>query len=324
VTLTADDAAIASGGLLSIRAGAGTTPVLRVEVKGGRPFLSARSDASLRLESVTIEAVYTDPGASPAAVLEAGGNVTLDRCAFRLASSTPKARAVALEGGAMTAVGCRFSGFEHAIDASCFGGAAVTLRHCLFDRTAADGWAIKLRSMPGGFAKTGRKLLMERCTFSGGGLIELAGFSPAAPISVEPTACVAAVDALLLWSPGPTEDPRTKDAAPLNRDSLAWSGRDNQYDVRGKDGWVRVVPTRGQPAVPAPDGPTDLASWQGRLAVENDPTPPPVRFSTDPSSASAESSSPADFALADAASLPAIGIDPAFVGPGSKAAPRKR
>jgi serine/threonine-protein kinase len=324
LTLSTADAVTASGGVLSIRAGAGLRPVLKVEVKGATPFLSTRTDAPLKLEGLTIEATYSDPGASPAAVIEAGGNVSLDRCAFRVATPTPGARALTVEGGALTASGCWFEGFDQALDTAYFGGSTVVLRHCMFVRTApagdpVAGWAVRLRSMPGGFTKTGRRLALERCTVSGGGFLDFAGFSPNAPVKVEPSGCAVAVETLVSWEPGTIGDPHTKDAGALGREALAWSGHDNQYEVRGKGGWVRVVPTRGAAPVPMPDGPTDLASWQRRLATESDPVPPPVRFATDPASLS-EQPTPADFAIADTG-LHAVGADPAFVGPGAKAVP---
>ena len=63
------------GGTLAIRAAKGTRPVLKVEIKERKPFLSTRGDTPLRLEGITIEARYAAPDAKPepaAEVLTAG------------------------------------------------------------------------------------------------------------------------------------------------------------------------------------------------------------------------------------------------------------
>ncbi len=311
-----------AGGMLVIRAGAGVKPILKVEVKGGMPFLSTRTDAPLQLEGVTIEATYVEPGNDPAPIIEAGGAVTLDRCAFRLSTPVAKSRALAVEGESLTAFGCWFENFDRAVDVACFGGSKASLRHCMIVKTSPDDKvpgtaAVRLRSMPGGFAKTGRRLTLERCTVLNGGFLDFAGFAPDAPITVEVTANAVAADFLLTWEPGTISDPATKDAGAFNPAALKWTGRDNQYDIHSAEGWVRLIATRGAAATPLPDGPKDLNAWSQRLP-ETDAVPPPVKFATDPASLS-QSASPADFAIGDTGVRPR-GADPTFVGPGAKSA----
>ena len=126
------------GGFLTIRAGEGVRPELHVEVKEHKPFLSTRSDAPVHIEGVTIVARYIGTTPDPAAVIEAGANVTLDRCCFRVVAETPVrgpitgTRAVALDGGALKVSGCFFENFDRAIDVSCFGGVTSMFKHCMF------------------------------------------------------------------------------------------------------------------------------------------------------------------------------------------------
>src|SRR5262249_6233905 len=202
LTFSASEAFTAPGGSVTVRAADGTQPELHVEVKGGAPFLTTHSNSPLRLEGVTIVARYVESSASPAPVIAAGSDLTLERCAFRLEGPVPGSRAVLIEGGALTATGCCFEGFDRAIDVSCFGGKPTTVRQCLFVHGrnpeppapggagggASEGWAVRMRKEPG-VARTGRHLVMDRCTAHGRGFLDLAGFSPQAPVTVDLSAC---------------------------------------------------------------------------------------------------------------------------------------
>ena len=332
------------GGQLTIRAGDGVRPrpVLNVEVKGRRPFLTTRGDAPLRLEGVTIVAHFVGSGPDPPPVIEAGASLALERCAFRVESETPPrgtvsgTRAVVLEGGALTATGCFFENFDRAIDVSCYLGVTSTVKQCMFvhnrslGSSSADpapaggggvfgGWAVRLRSMPGGSGKAGRRLLMDHCTTQGRGLLDLAGFSPLAPVTVNLPSCAVLADALVAWE---TVTPRAgAPATPPSRDALSWLGQGNEYDIRGKS-WLLLAPGGG-PLVPLPDGPTDLKAWDHAMGSERDSLPPPLRFATDPSARS-EHPVPADFAVADQGTSRPVGADPAQVGPVGRAAAASR
>jgi hypothetical protein len=67
---------------------------------------------------------------------------------------------------------------------------------------------------------------MDRCTVFGHGLMELVDFSAESRYTVHITETAVRANALLAWSPAPP-------GLPLTRDVLHWSGRGNQYDVRG-------------------------------------------------------------------------------------------
>lgn len=324
LNVSAAEAVTISGGTLAIRAGEGVNPVLHVEVKAGRPFLSTRSDAPLKIERVAIVVKYLDPGSNPAPVILAGGNVTLDRCDFRVEGQAPGARAVAVEGGTLSATGCWFENFDRALDVACFGGAVSQLAQCMFvhnlpvgantSASRSSGWAVRLRSMPGGFPKTGRRLVVDRCTAKGQGLLDLAGFSPQAPVSVDLTACAVQAETLVSWE---HDAPPDKESDSLNRQALSWLGKDNQYDILGKS-WVVLVTKKGLPETPMPGGPSDLDSWVRLLGNERDPIPPPIRFATDPAALPAHPE-PSDFALTGQGSRSA-GAEASRVGPGARTA----
>ena len=324
LNVSAAEAVTLSGGTLVIRAGEGVKPVLHVEVKAGTPFLSTRSDTPLKMERVAIVVKYLDPGSDPAPVIMAGGNATLDRCDFRVEGQVPGARAVAVEGGTLSATGCWFENFDRALDIACYEGAVSQLGQCMFVHTLpggantsdshSSGWAVRLRSMPGGFAKTGRRLVMDRCTAKGQGLLDLAGFSPHAPVIVDLTACAVQTETLVLCEP---DAPPDKESDSLNRQALSWSGKDNQYDILGKS-WVILVTKKGLPETPMPGGPTDLDSWVRLLGNERDPIPPPIRFATDPAALPAHPE-PSNFSLTGQGNRSA-GAEASRVGPGARTA----
>jgi len=319
LTVSSDEAVTVSNGTLVLRAAPGIRPVLRVEIKGRKPFLGSRGNTSIRLVGVTIEARYTEPGAEPAGVIEAGGGLTLDRCALRTEGRVAGSRALIAEGGSVTATGCLFEDFDYAADLACFAGTTATFRQCVFARTRPDepaanyGWAVRLRGTPGGgSAQTGRKVVLDHDTLRGQGLLSCEGFGPGSPLTAEVNGCAVAADALIAWGPQGTP----------TRQAIAWRGTTNQYDVRDK-AWVRLTPGTGQTPVPWSDGPTDLDSW-GKLAEgETAPAPPPVRFAADLNALSARPEARDYAVVSPDAAITSVGADPEFIGPGATALPRK-
>ncbi|MFO0954578.1 MAG: serine/threonine-protein kinase [Isosphaeraceae bacterium] len=314
---------VASGGL-SIRAAAGARPVIELQIRRGRPVLQTRTNSPLRIEGVTILARFVEPSAELTPVIDAGGGVTLDRCEFWAEGpergTVPGSRALVVEGGVADVRGCYFVNFDRAFDLAAFSGSSAALSHCVFIQNGAPGapaggWAVRLRAMPGGAVRSGRKLVMTRCTARGQGLIDLSGFSNQTPARVDLRGCAVLADALVSWEP-----PAAKGGAPAeepNRDSLSWSGEGDLLDLRGKS-WLLVSGGPGQPPAPAPGGPTDLEGWNKVFGNERESVPPPLRFATDPASLS-ERPAPTDFAVADPPAGKPVGADPAFVGPGARA-----
>jgi serine/threonine-protein kinase len=310
--LTGDEAAImiSGGRRLFIRAAEGARPVVEVEIGGTNPFLSTQSDTPLTLVGVTVVAHYIGParGKEPPPLIEAGATVVLDHCAFTATGAIKGARAVAVEGGSLTAIGCWFEGFDKALDIAYFPGSVATLRQCMIVRTDTDerpiGWGVRARNMPGGSAQGGRRLVLDRCTMKGEGLLDLVDFSSEDPLKVDVTGCAVLAEALLAW-----ETP--KPGTPLTPEALAWMGAGNQYDLRGKS-WVVLKP-EGTPELP--DGPTDLAAWAKQFK-ESDTLAPPVKFLTDPA-ALPESPGPRDFTILDTGPR-SVGADPEQVGPSAQ------
>jgi serine/threonine-protein kinase len=309
--LSGEEAAIMiSGGRLHIRAAEGARPVLEVEIKGPGPFLSTRTDTPLTMVGVTIVAHYagTAPGKEPPPLIEAGTTIVLDHCAFTATGAVQGARAIDVEGGSLSAIGCWFEGFDEALDIAYFGGSVATLRQCMMVRAGSDdppiGWGVRARSQPGGSPKAARRLILDRCTMKGKGLLDLVEFSPEEPLKVDITGCAVLAEALLAW-----ETP--KPGTPLSPEALDWTGQGNQYDLRGKS-WVVLTP-EGAPELA--DEPTDLATWARRFK-ETDALPPPIPFQTDPA-ALTEPPRPRDFAINNTGARP-VGADPDQVGPSAR------
>jgi serine/threonine-protein kinase len=293
------------GGPLSIRAAEGVQPVLEVEIQGQKPFLTTRAETPLTLVGVTIVARYRGQTKTVPPVIQAGANVTLERCAFTAKGAVEGTRAVVAEGSSLTVSGCWFEGFATALDVASFAGSTTRVTQSMMVQTGSDaqpiGWGLRVRRVPGGKTGEHRRLVMEHCTARGEGLLELVDFTPQASLQVAIKECVVRAHALLAWQ---TPSPGT----PLTSDAMEWTGEGNQYQIRGKS-WV-VLSSEGTAALP--DGPVDLASWRSKVD-EHDPLPPPVKFRTSPESLP-ESPGPSDFAIIDPAIRPP-GADPARVGP---------
>ena len=192
---------------------------------------------------MTILARYTEKGGGELpALIQAGGDVTLERCAFMVAGEVKGTGAVSTEGGKLTATGCWFEGFDRAMDVAAYAGSEATIRQCMIVRTgpeaAPGGWAVRVRYAESTPKPIERQLRMDRCTVFGHGLMELVDFSAGSKYKVHITDTAVRANALLSWTPAPPD-------LPLSREVLDWSGRGNQYDVRGT-AWV-VLAVGGEP-----------------------------------------------------------------------------
>ncbi|WP_406694482.1 serine/threonine-protein kinase [Singulisphaera sp. Ch08] len=299
-----------NGGPLYLRAAEGMQPVIEVEIKGAKPFLTTGIETPLTIVGVTIVANYSESGGGEAPpIIEAAGKVTLDRSAFKATGQGIGTRAVNAQGMSLTATGCWFEGFDQALDIAAFNGSSVTVRQCVMIRAKAgeppSGWALRVRSKPGGSRndKLGRRLVLDRCTVLGKGLFNLVGFSPQMPCLVEVNGCAVLAESVLAWEPQPP-------GLPPSDEALHWAGRDNLYDVHGK-AWIVLSP---QGAPDFPDGPKDLDSW-AKLVDESAPLSPPAKFKTDPTNLS-ESPAPPDLLVLETEHP--VGADPDRVGPRTK------
>jgi eukaryotic-like serine/threonine-protein kinase len=81
-------------GWLKLRAAQGVKPVLIVELKGQKPFLTVGPSMNLNLEGLTVEARYLDPlpggpaSPTPAPIILAGGPAQIRYCAFEVVNGT--------------------------------------------------------------------------------------------------------------------------------------------------------------------------------------------------------------------------------------------
>src|SRR5262249_56217330 len=115
-----------------------------------------------------------------------------------------------------------------------------------------------------------RRIILDHCTVTGAGLVRLVGFSQQSPIQIEANGCAVQTDALVAWEPAPPD-------APLNRQSLQWSGAGNHLDIASRS-WI-VTAAKKTPAPTA--GITNLESWS-QVAQENEPILDAIEFLTTP------------------------------------------
>ena len=189
-------------GWLKIRAARGVEPVLSIELKGQNPFLVIGPSMKCTLEGLTIEARYPEPspgnpGPTSVPILLTAAIALIRHCAFSVANGTraSTARAVVADGSDLTVENCWFKGFQ---TGSRFTPLAVpqhrvkqtmivpATRH-LGDSWAA--WGIKMQFMGGDHRGSARRLVLDHCTVTGSGLLQLASFSAQHPLQVEATGC---------------------------------------------------------------------------------------------------------------------------------------
>jgi hypothetical protein len=301
---------------LHLRAAAGAAPVLKIDMKGGRPFLTTGSDLSLVVEGLTFEAFDSapSPGSPAPPIVHAMGRARFQRCAMRK-SGAGEGRAIVSVGGPLVVDGCWFEGFGTAIEVQAIAGRPNTVRQTMIvpGRPAADGAGapaggapaaavrtgrgVRVEFLAGAAKNAGREVKVEHCTFAGAGFLDLAGFSEASPITLVVNDCAVKADALIAWE--------SKGAAPLDAKAVHWSGEGNQLDISGAS-WI--VP----PAGSAAGAVADLDAWM-KLATERDPVRVAILFPLEPKSG-AKWAAPQEYAVKPTGSR-RPGADPERVGP---------
>jgi eukaryotic-like serine/threonine-protein kinase len=298
-----------TGGNLVIRAAKNERPSLFVELTGEEPFLQSRSDSSLELRGLTIEVVYHGQNGPPPPLIQAAGNLILDRCSISTTGGMRGARAVRVEGLGTSITGCWFAGFDPAVEVVSHAGSRAHLGHCLMVKgDSADpalGWAVGVRYGAGMGARAAkdtpsqRTLEIDHCTISGEGLLAVEGFSSASPLTVDIKDTVVKARALVRWNSD--EDSFAK--------AVQWSGKVNRYDVSG-DPWVVLPPKGGSNLLEGvPDGPTSLEDWTKVMPSDRDAKAEEIRFPGEAITGSDRG--PKDFTVPEAG----LGADPAKVGP---------
>jgi hypothetical protein len=314
---------------LKIKAGKEAHPVLLVELKDRKPFLTTGPGTSLVLDGLTIIARYTDQaavkggaGADPGPIIEAAGPALLRYCALEVENKSDRrgARALVSNGGALTVENCWFEGFETALEVHCIGGSAPTVRQTMMISkqmnpvssssvpsesipfaSESSGWGLRVKFLGGGPAGSARRLILDHCTVTGAGVLQLAGFSQGFPLQVETRNCAVQTEALLAWEP-------TAPNIPLSRQTLRWSGEANQLDVASQS-WIE---TSSKMTSPLSVRVTDLDSWL-QVAQEHDLILGRLEFLANPSTR-AGSPQPRDFVIKSAGPRKP-GADPEQVGP---------
>jgi len=309
-------------GEMRLRSAKGSPPpILKIDLKGGRkPLLSTGPGVRLSVENLVIEATDSKMSADPTAKPEnpppplflAAGEASFDRCFFRTepVAGFSGSRAIQFEGGSLSVVGCWFEGFDAAIDVRAIAGATTTVRQTMFvpggtpteavkrGHPVRTGWGLRMRFHAGGPQTGERSIRLERCTFTGEGLIRLEGFSEQLPATLNVLACAIRSEALLSWTPDPAD-------APLNAASMRWTGEKNQLDIAGAS-WVVGPP--GSPEI------ADLDAWS-KLATEREPVQAAIQFPLEPETADGRLA-PAAYAVKPTGKV-APGANPAEVGPRS-------
>ena len=133
-------------GWLKLRAAQGVKPVLIVDLKGQKPFLTVGPSMNLNLEGLTVEARYLDlppgdpasPTPTPAPIILAGGPAQIRYCAFQVVNGTklngtrarrgwkqPDDRELLVQGFSDGSRGSRYRRLDHAgqADHDCAGNA---------------------------------------------------------------------------------------------------------------------------------------------------------------------------------------------------------
>jgi len=304
-------------GWLKLRAAQGVKPVLIVELKGQKPFLTVGPSMNLNLEGLTVEARYLDPlpggpaSPTPAPIILAGGPAQIRYCGFEVLNGTKVTGTCALvaDGNNLTIENCWFKGFQTALEVHAIGGSTTLVKQTMIvpaRRRGADpsaGWGLKMQFMGGNSRGSTRRLILRHCTVAGSGLLQLAGFSPQYPLQVEVTGCAVQTDALVGWE---TITPET----PSNLQTLQWKGKGNQLDVSGA-AWI--VPSGKGVLGPAAEA-VDRNGWS-RIATEEEPVIGNIQFSSKPE-ARPESLAPSDYAI-EKTEPGKVGASPEQVGPGA-------
>ena len=197
--------------------------MLKVEIKGQRPFLTIGSSMELTLEGLEIVANYTEqPAGQQTAltpVIKSAGPARLSSCLFTLKNGVPVAgsRAIIADGANLTVENCCFQGLDTAIETHPSGGTTTLVRQTMIlpganqssispssARTSllegSSNWGLRVQFYGGG-RSTSRRLILEHCTMAGQGLLRLVDFPPADPLQVEARACVIRSMTLIGWEP---------------------------------------------------------------------------------------------------------------------------
>jgi serine/threonine-protein kinase len=309
---------------LKIRGADDLNPVLEVELKDRKPFLTVGSGMNLVIEGLTIIAHYPDQTSTGPLrpwpiILTSGGSVQVRHCAFEVAGETMTigTRAVVADGGNLTVENCWFKGFHIAVDVHASGGSATIIRESMVipagrgastssapvsaPGMAPADWGVRVEHMGGGRTAAPRTLVLDRCTITSTGLLQMDEFSPASPLDVDIKGCAIRTAILLGWESSGND-------TPFDPKTLRWRGEGNQFDISGRE-WISQSPKASTHSTSTI---ANLDQWS-KIVIEDEPVTGTIEFSVR-SEGRAESLQPSDFAIKSTAEYKP-GADPEKVGP---------
>jgi eukaryotic-like serine/threonine-protein kinase len=316
------DLGAAQGGL-RIKAAPGIHPIIEVDIKTAKPFLTAGPQVPLELEGITILARYsqtapiTSNAVLPPPLIMAAGRCRIARSSIKLAYNTraPGSRALFSNGGVLDVAQSYFQGFDTAIDFAAMGRTTAHIGQTIFapgTEPAAGqspewyGWALRLQvgaSLAADPNRTQPHITLDHCTIDGAGVADLTSNSSLAALRLQFTHCALRAETVLACRPG--KEPKLQ---------VHWSGSGNQYDISGRP-WIVLSAKQGTPLMS--NAPTDLPGWLEFVLNETNPVRAKLKFRIDPATRSA-AADPSEFAVEatpDSGATP--GANPSLVGPSS-------
>ncbi len=289
---------ISGRGPLKMRAAPGTQPVVELELKDARSWLTTGSAVSLELSGLTFIVNYQQRAAklAPPAVITAAGSVKIERCAFKVAgiSGLKGSRAIFSNGAKLNVNRCWFEGFDEAFDITAMINAPARIQQTMIVSPAnltqtegqpleGYGWGVKLQISAGGVAKAKNAephLTLEYCTFAGTGLIDATKSQGSFQLEIKVNHCAVEAKAVLACKPA---------LSPSSQ--VHWLGEGNQYDIHGRF-WIVLSASEVTPAFSS--SVTDLNSWVLFAPGDNKPIPNKLVFLNDPA-VRAKSLQPRDY-----------------------------
>lgn len=294
-------------GHLVIRAADGARPDLTIVLSDNVPWIEVAPRAKLTLIGLSVHVtkmVAADAKAAatpvPPSVIASNGKVALDRCWFSISGDDRSTRLLSAEGEEARATGCVFEGFDRPIALVMYPGSEGRFSQCLFVRNVINplsGWAITATVLSTPDSRP-RKLLIDRCTVLGAGLLAADGFAADSPLMVTATNNAVRTSAVLL----------TGISARVLPKAIAWTAKDNAYALNGA-AWI-VVPPTGFTGLK--DGPADLKSWAELMKGDTNGRDEAMKFA---GTSITEGHPPEDYAVIIEKGQPPAGADPTKVGP---------
>lgn len=239
-----------------IQAARGASPVIQAVAQGDTPWLAMRSLGRLSIEGVRIEASYTGSSPRPRPLLEAAGGVALERCVFTLGEVVPQSRLLSVgSAGRVQIDDCEIQGFDLPLGIEAQSGTQVNLKNVKVRAAGPNRQAIEIAPRGAATRRLRPLARLESCTVDAAVFLWAGGFTSSEPLAVELKSTRVEADAVLLWGSAADQFPK----------GIAWKQQDATYSIRGP-AWVLLEGEGGANPNPLPDGPTDEASWNARLA----------------------------------------------------------